>query len=623
MLDLPVGCLFGGGGDTVGKDVSLSKLTTLMFGYDGKAGTGYSYWPMPFRSRARVEVVNESGTDLESFGLGVERGGPDPAYPAGDAGYLAVTRTLDASPLGAHYSRAFRQRGYGKVVGLMMYSSGFNMDGDEFTYFDGSKTPQIHGDGTEDDHNQGWGGYAIQKPLWGGLINGFDGAYRLYLAEPYVFQNEVRITYEHSNWGGAREGEKTDFVVWSYLGTPGMGNLVETDMVDIGDAAGEQAHQFKVEGQTWAGRTKASYDKYEQGDPFPTEDDGIAFTNRIEFTVRIDPGNDGVRLRRRLNRHTANVQLARVFVDGQEIADTPWYFCDLPTPAQTAFADNDFEIPARYTRGKKRVAVRIEHVRAEPANANNAYRFTAFCYGRKPLPPPPPDPASEPLEVQATATPRGSVAISWKPGMESPADDFTVQRRSGDGGDFKTLVQTRSNETAFVDQDTRFFGQYRYRIRGETAGGPSVWRESNPVLVLPAASNRLDGAIASASSMWDATYSPAKACDGDLTTRWNSAQGAFADQWLAFDLKKPERLNTVVVYQETTWTRIAKHEVQARIGGEWKTVFEGDAMPDIEVCRFAPVETDGIRIRMTKTTGNSPTIKEVQAFLAKAIEEKP
>ena len=32
------------------------------------------------------------------------------------------------------------------------------MDGDEFTYIDGSRTPQIHGDGTEDDHNQGYGG---------------------------------------------------------------------------------------------------------------------------------------------------------------------------------------------------------------------------------------------------------------------------------------------------------------------------------------------------------------------------------------------------------------------------------------------------------------------------------
>ena len=104
----------------------------------------------------------------------------------------------------------------------MMYSTGYNMDGDEYTFIDGSRTPQMHGDGTEDDHNQGWGGYAIQKPYWGGLVNGFQGGYRLYIAEPYVFDSSIDIFYEHSNCGPAKDrGQKTDFTVWYYLDTPG------------------------------------------------------------------------------------------------------------------------------------------------------------------------------------------------------------------------------------------------------------------------------------------------------------------------------------------------------------------------------------------------------------------
>ena len=71
----------------------------------------------------------------------------------------------------------------------MMYSSGFAVDGDEFTYIDGSRTPQIHGNGTEDDHDQGWFGYAVQKPYWGGLTNGYQGAYRLYVSDSYVFNS--------------------------------------------------------------------------------------------------------------------------------------------------------------------------------------------------------------------------------------------------------------------------------------------------------------------------------------------------------------------------------------------------------------------------------------------------
>ena len=119
-------------------------------------------------------------------------------YRPGESGYFCAKRTVDISPDGAFYSRAFETHGRGKVVGLMMYCMGFYMDGDEYTYIDGSRTPQIHGDGTEDDHNQGWGGYAIQKPYWGGLVNGFQGGYRLYILEPYIFDSSIDMRYEHT-----------------------------------------------------------------------------------------------------------------------------------------------------------------------------------------------------------------------------------------------------------------------------------------------------------------------------------------------------------------------------------------------------------------------------------------
>ena len=316
------------------------------------------------------------------------------------------------------------------------------MDGDEFTYIDGSKTPQIHGDGTEDDHNQGWGGYAIQKPWWGGLINGFDGAYRLYLADSYIFNNEIRIVYEHSNSEGGLgfSGQMTDFIIWSYQGQPGIANLTQTDELDVGDPTSEQNHAYQVTGETWTGQTDASYDAYEQGDPFPTVDQGHSFNSASEFTVKIDPGNEGVRLRRRLNRNLANVQMARVFVDGREIAGTPWYFCDLPTPANTAFADSDFEIPASYAQGKNQLRIRIEHVRAEPANANNEYRYWAFCYERSPLLARPSEPLGIPINVlrQAVATASsewdaehaaskandGNPATRWNSGRDQMADQW-------------------------------------------------------------------------------------------------------------------------------------------------------------------------------------------------------
>ncbi len=614
-VDLPVGCFFGGGGDTIGKDVTAKSLKTLMFGYDGTNGTGYSYWPMPYWKRAKIEVSNDSPEDLEAVGITADfKDMQTQYYPRGQCGYFGAKRTLDVSPDAAYYSRAFYQRGYGKVVGLMMYSVGYSMDGDEFTYIDGSRTPQIHGDGTEDDHNQGWGGYATQKPLWGGLINGYDGSYRLYLAEPYVFNSDIRIMYEHSNCGGGPTGQKTDFVFWYYLGEPGIGNLTLTDELNVGDPASEQAHAYHVDGGTWFGQTQAAYDTYEQGNPYPTTDDGRAFTNASQFTVKIDPGNEGVRLRRRLNRNLANLQQATVTVDGKPIPDTPWYFCDLPTPSKTAFADTDFEIPVAYTRGKKELTIQVKHVRAEPANANNEYRYQVYCYGRKPLPPPPIEPPPPPDQLLAVATAGRGIQLSWTSSWENPADRWNLERRGSDDKDFVPLTEVKGEEITYLDRTAAPLGRYNYRMQAINAGGMSGASETVAVIALPASSNLLRNAKASASTEFSAEYVAAMANDGDMATRWNSAEGQITNQWLVFELPTPTSMDGVLFYQTTQWTRITEYRIEIMQDGTWRDVFRGGTMADAFACRFDRVTTDKIRICISKTTGNTPTLNEVQAF---------
>ena len=84
-----------------------------------------------------------------------------------------------------------------------------------------------------------------------------------------------------------------------------------------------------------------------------TTDDGRAFTGASEFTVKIDPANEGVKIRRRVNRNRSNMQRTDVYVDGQLIADAPWYVCDLAATPEIAFRDTDYEIPAAYTKGKR------------------------------------------------------------------------------------------------------------------------------------------------------------------------------------------------------------------------------------------------------------------------------
>ncbi|MEN6458897.1 MAG: DUF2961 domain-containing protein [Thermoguttaceae bacterium] len=384
-VDIPVAAFFGGGGETIGvEDVSGKTLSTLMFGFDAKSHRCYAYWPMPYWSRAHIEFVNDSRTpvslDLEAVSASAE----SLCYRAGECGYFHVQRTVDVSPDGELYSRAFEATGRGKVVGLMMYSNGYNMDGDEYTFIDGSRTPQIHGDGTEDDHNQGWGGYAIQKPYWGGLVNGFQGGYRLYLNEPYIFDASIKMCYEHSKCGNSpNRGQKTDFIIWSYRDKPGVRNLTLTDEFDVGNAGSEQSHGYRVAGQVWAGVTSSSYDRMEHQPRTPTTtDDGRAFTGDCEFTVTIDPANEGVKLRRRTNRNRSNVQRTDVFVDGELIPDAPWYVCELAATPDTAFRDTDYDIPVKYTQGKHQLTIRLRHVASQPDNSTNEYHYWAYSYGR-------------------------------------------------------------------------------------------------------------------------------------------------------------------------------------------------------------------------------------------------
>ncbi|MGW8257633.1 MAG: hypothetical protein ACWGMZ_09125, partial [Thermoguttaceae bacterium] len=119
-----------------------------------------------------------------------------------------------------------------------------------------------------------------------------------------------------------------------------------------------------------------------------TTDDGRAFAGASQFTVKIDPANEGVKIRRRVNRNRSNVQRTDVYVDGQLIPDAPWYVCDLRAPPEAAFRDTDYEIPAAYTKGKDRLTIKLQHVSGQPDDSTNAYYYWVYCYGPTPVQPP-------------------------------------------------------------------------------------------------------------------------------------------------------------------------------------------------------------------------------------------
>ena len=380
-IDIPLGYLFGGGGKDFdcSKEVWQKTLNTLLFGYDSKKGDFYSYWPMPYWSAAKIVIENNSKENITKFSCELEaKSSKVLDYPFATSGYFCAKRTTDIDTKVKPFTNVFRETGRGHVAGISFFSDGYDMDGDEFTYIDGSRTPQIHGDGTEDDHNQGWGGDAYQKPLWGGLINGYQGAYRLYLNDSYIFNSEITINYEYSNQANFPSGGKTDVTIFYYKS--GSTDIIKlTDQIDVGNPVSEKNHDYSIKGNQRYEKLFSAYDGYEKNVEYDTiSDDGRSYDGYSQFVAAVDPNNSGVRLRKRLCRLGNGLQTAKVFVDGTEVGT--WHIVQSSyAPINQAWIDSDFDIPPVFTQGKSTISIKFEYVNSSPMKEINEYYYWVFC----------------------------------------------------------------------------------------------------------------------------------------------------------------------------------------------------------------------------------------------------
>lgn len=468
-VEMPLGLFFGGGGETYPNCRRLPEMSlhTLFYGFDGTNHDFYCYWPMPYWHSARVELANQSGEDLQSVSCVLQYKPSDAlAYPAGQAGYFYAKRTLARDPGHGLFNTAFEESGRGKVVGLSFYSTGYAMDGDEFTYIDGSRTPQIHGDGTEDDHNQGFGGDAYQKPLWGGLINGYQTAYRFYYNDSYIFNQHIKINYEFSREGGHDNGGETDVVVYYYK-SPSAGNLLLTDQLDVGDPADEAAHHYSVTGQTWAETRHSGYDGYERNYEYDMcQDDGRAFNGSSEFTVAISPANHGVKLRRRLYRSGNGLQRAIVYVDGVRVSERPWDICTYSdAPSYQGWYDSDFDIPAAYTRGKHQLRLRVENAGGSNSEINEFY-YWVYSYEDHPAVKAPPL-----RKLSAASTGSHRVDLQWTPARIADQVNYYQVERSEQPDFSHPIPVGRSNASHFSDSRVKPSTTYYYRVEAVGLSG--------------------------------------------------------------------------------------------------------------------------------------------------------
>lgn len=382
-VDVPLGYFFGAGGKDykAADDIWQQKLSSLFFGFDHQTGDLYAYWPMPYWKSAKIEISNKGNQNIQALSCEVQYKDTKVLnYPAGETGYFHARRTVDTDTKTKPFTTAFKETGRGHVVGILFFTEGYDMDGDEFTYIDGSRTPQIHGSGTEDDHNQGWAGTAYQKPLWGALSNGYEAAYRIYMNDNYIFNKDITINYEYSKCKGWPKGGDSDVTVFYYkAASPAV--LMLTDEFNVGNATSEQAHSYSISKQTRQETLTSAYDGYEQKIDYDTlTDAGRAHCGSSQFVMKLHPENAGARLRKRLNRTGNGVQTVKVFVDDREVGI--WHFVQSSyAPVAQSWVESDFEIPASFTQNKSSVKVRLEYVPSDGNNGEvNEYYYWAFCY---------------------------------------------------------------------------------------------------------------------------------------------------------------------------------------------------------------------------------------------------
>ena len=464
--------LFHGTGTLYSRDHKreyLVKAFPVNVRYGGSRAHLACYFPMPFFREAKIELLGDGETDFSDIDWSV-RHEPFDAPPA-HVGYFHATHRDHPEPeLGKDLvlldTRATEGGGdwSGSFVGTSLIFTRNCMlktlEGDPRFYFDDSQSPQAYGTGTEEWAGGGdyWGGLNMTLPFAGHPVGArnlkeaksdedkIHSAYRFLLADLMPFGKNAVISLEH---GGINQYAEPYETVAYWYGAPAA-SLVKTDVLDVGDAASEQAHGYVSPDASKPYEITSRYewgpDLYITGAkgrilypmefrsltqpdiPVPDEarlvvafpahtDTGRKTATRSEFTLRIEPKNFGVMLRRKLDYQYPN-QRAKVFIadaSGPQISDGGldwqpagiWYLAGANTCVQSyppgelgetrhtvqtsnrRFRDDEFLVPRALTEGRSAIRVRVEFTPVErplfPGHPMSELvwselRYDAYCY---------------------------------------------------------------------------------------------------------------------------------------------------------------------------------------------------------------------------------------------------
>jgi len=417
-VDAPL-CLFFGAGTFFNRHKKENFVkglpVNIRYDYPHNEVELACYYPMPFFRRARIEVIGNGFSVPLEYEIRYQ-----PLRTAANlSSYFHATYVDIPGPVLGQDMVWLDTKGIegqrdwsGSFVGTSFIFSHdanlYTLEGDPRFFFDDSQTPQAQGTGTEEWAGGGdyWGGENMTLPLAGhpcgskdkaSAVNDKDliqSAYRFLIADLMPFGRRAIIRFEHSENVSREHYEAVTY--WYGLPAP---SLIKTDSLDIGKPLDEHKHNYNspdaspveqlISRYEWGpdvlpngawGIDVTKIPGYQAGaEIYPAhEEDGRHTFGMSEFTVRVDPANVGVLLRRTLDYSFPN-QTAEVYVqttDGWQKAGV-WYLagantCMFSGPrdelgqreyhVQTSnrqFRDDEFLLPARLTKGRSFLRIRI------------------------------------------------------------------------------------------------------------------------------------------------------------------------------------------------------------------------------------------------------------------------
>lgn len=387
---VPLSVFFGGY-----EQAPITKARALPCGYDGD--WLYFYLPMPFWKGVNIQLENRSGQDVDlAYEIGYSDRNP---YASEDTGTLRIqynpsTEVKKGEPDFPH----LQVEGSGHIVGTTANLAG-SIEGNFRTYIDGMRTPSIETTGGEDYFCHAFGiREELQTPFHGGIVKTIVG-YRFHIADYVPFQDSILFCQDHGHdFTHDKDGTFRSAVF--YYWHP-RSRLTLTDQFDVADVASDKAHNYRI---TTSGVQGLRIDEaaYEGNFTELFKDSGYWHAGESNFTVRIKPDNDGVRLRKRINQ-LAYHQAVEVYVDEQpagvwfeqgsqyhvlqekemKVAGYSHDWRDI----NKRFRDTEFEIPVALTRGKTSLNLRMKSIGSKSAiedtqyqGMTNEYFYWVYCY---------------------------------------------------------------------------------------------------------------------------------------------------------------------------------------------------------------------------------------------------